>query len=92
VVDEDVNVHDMDEVLFPVTSNPDPRRDTVIVDGPLDALDHASDYFAYGSKMGIDATRKDPQLDRFQREWPEDLVMAPDIVEMVTKRWKEYKI
>jgi 4-hydroxy-3-polyprenylbenzoate decarboxylase len=92
VVDEDVNVHDMDEVLFHVTSNTDPRRDTVIVDGPLDALDHASDYFAYGSKMGIDATRKDPQLDRFQREWPEDLVMAPDIVEMVTKRWKEYKI
>ncbi len=92
VVDADVNVHDMDEVLFHVTSNTDPRRDVVIADGPLDALDHAADHFAYGSKMGIDATRKDPVLDRFPREWPQDIQMAQDIVDLVTQRWKEYKI
>lgn len=92
VVDEDVNVHDMDEVLFHVTSNTDPQRDAVIVDGPLDALDHAADHFAYGSKMGLDATRKDPRLDRFPRDWPQDVAMAQDVVDMVTRRWKEYRI
>jgi 4-hydroxy-3-polyprenylbenzoate decarboxylase len=92
VVDEDVNVHNMDEVLFHVTSNTDPRRDTVFAEGPLDVLDHAADHFAYGSKMGLDATRKDPRLDRFPRDWPEDICMSPEIVELVTKRWREYGI
>ncbi len=92
VVDEDVNVHDMDEVLFHVTSNTDPQRDTVVIEGSLDALDHAADHFAYGSKMGIDATRKSPSLDRFPREWPQDVRMSRDIVDMVTRRWNEYKL
>lgn len=92
VVDEDVNVHNMDEVLFHVTSNTDPTRDMVIVEGPLDALDHAADHFAYGGKMGIDATRKDPQLDRFPREWPQDIRMPQDVLDMVQQRWREYGI
>ncbi len=92
VVDADVNIHNMDEVLFHVTSNTDPLRDIVITEGPLDALDHAADHFAYGGKMGIDATRKDPTLDRFPREWPQDIRMREDVVAMVTQRWKEYNI
>jgi 4-hydroxy-3-polyprenylbenzoate decarboxylase len=92
VVDEDINVHNMDEVLFHVTSNTDPTRDMVIVEGPLDALDHAADHFAYGGKMGIDATRKDPQLDRFPRDWPQDIRMPQDVLDMVEQRWREYGI
>ena len=60
VVDEDVNVHDEQDVLFHVGANVDPRRDTVIVDGPLDILDHAAPVEGAGSKLGIDATRKLP--------------------------------
>lgn len=90
VVDEDVNVHDLSQVLFHVASNVDPGRDTVIVEGPLDALDHSGDRFAYGRKMGIDATRKDPKLDNFPREWPEDIRMSDAIKEQVTRRWREY--
>ena len=90
VVDADVDVQDLGEVLFHVGSNVDPRRDTVVVEGPLDALDHSADHFAYGTKMGIDATRKDPALDRFPREWPEDIKMAPEIVELVDRKWKQY--
>lgn len=90
VVDEDVNVQNMDEVLFHVTSNTDPQRDSVFVEGPLDVLDHASNHFAYGSKMGLDATRKDPRLDRFPRDWPHDIQMAQDVVAMVSRRWREY--
>jgi 4-hydroxy-3-polyprenylbenzoate decarboxylase len=92
VVDADVNVHNMDEVLFHVTSNTDPQRDIVIAEGPLDALDHAADHFAYGSKMGIDATRKDPRLDRFPRDWPQDIAMAQDVVDMVNRKWQSYGI
>ena len=90
VVDADVNVQDLSEVLFHVGSNVDPRRDTVVVDGALDALDHSADHFAYGAKMGIDATRKDPVLDRFPREWPQDIKMTPEIVELVDRKWRQY--
>jgi 4-hydroxy-3-polyprenylbenzoate decarboxylase len=90
VVDADVNVQNLSEVLFHVGSNVDPRRDTVIVDGALDALDHSADHFAYGAKMGIDATRKDPVLDRFPREWPKDIKMTPEIVELVDRKWRQY--
>ncbi|MCA0354678.1 MAG: menaquinone biosynthesis decarboxylase [Chloroflexi bacterium] len=90
VVDEDIDVQDMNQVLFHVTSNVDPQRDTVIVEGPLDALDHSADHFAYGHKMGIDATRKRQDIDRFPREWPQDIRMTQSIVDRVTKRWREY--
>jgi 4-hydroxy-3-polyprenylbenzoate decarboxylase len=92
VVDEDVDVQNMSEVLFHVTSNTDPRRDSVIVEGPLDALDHATDKFAYGAKMGLDATRKRPDLDHFPHDWPDDIRMSPEVVGRVTRRWKEYGI
>ncbi len=89
VVDEDVNVHDEQDVLFHVGANVDPRRDTVVVDGPLDILDHAAPDCGAGSKMGIDATRKIAGEGRV-RAWPDELVMSPEIVERVTKRWREY--
>jgi len=58
IFDSDVNIQDMSEVLWRIGNNVDPRRDTMIVDGPVDALEHASPIPHYGSKMGIDATRK----------------------------------
>ncbi len=89
VLDADVNVQDMSEVLWRIGNNVDPRRDTMIVDGPVDALEHASPVPHYGSKMGIDATRKWAS-EGFAREWPEDIRMAPDVIARVTRRWKEY--
>jgi 4-hydroxy-3-polyprenylbenzoate decarboxylase len=41
--------------------------------------------------MGFDATAKFPE-EGHPRAWPADIVMAPEVVEMVTKRWKEYGI
>jgi 4-hydroxy-3-polyprenylbenzoate decarboxylase len=89
VVDEDVNVHDEQDVLFHIGANVDPRRDTVIVDGPLDILDHASTFCGTGTKMGIDATRKIAGEGEV-RPWPDELAMSPEIVERVTRRWHEY--
>jgi 4-hydroxy-3-polyprenylbenzoate decarboxylase len=59
------------------------------VDGPLDALDHASPLPHYGHKMGIDATKKWSE-EGHTREWPNDIVMDKSITEHVDRRWKEY--
>ncbi len=88
VVDEHVNVHDEQQVLFQVGSNVDPRRDICIVDGPLDILDHAAPAEGAGSKMGIDATRKIPGEGQVRR-WPAELEMTPERKAQVTRRWKE---
>jgi 4-hydroxy-3-polyprenylbenzoate decarboxylase len=89
VFDADVNIQDSSEVVWRIGNNVDPRRDTMIVEGPVDALEHASPVPHYGSKMGIDATRK-WSSEGFGREWPEDIRMDGGIVELVTRRWKEY--
>ena len=89
VLDADVNVQEMSEVLWRIGNNVDPRRDTMIVDGPVDALEHASPVPHYGSKMGIDATRKWAS-EGFAREWPEDIRMDPEVAALVGRRWKEY--
>jgi 4-hydroxy-3-polyprenylbenzoate decarboxylase len=89
VFDADVDVQNLSEVLWRIGNNVDPRRDAMIVEGPVDALEHASPIPHYGSKMGIDATRKWAS-EGFGREWPEDIRMAGEVVDLVTRRWKEY--
>jgi 4-hydroxy-3-polyprenylbenzoate decarboxylase len=89
VVDKWVNVQDISEVLWRIGNNVDPKRDVVILEGPLDVLEHASPTPAYGGKMGIDATKKTP-LDGFTRKWPPDIEMTQEIRDLVARRWKEY--
>jgi 4-hydroxy-3-polyprenylbenzoate decarboxylase len=89
VVDEDVSPQDLSTVAWKVFNNIDAGRDVVIVDGPLDALDHASPLPHYGHKMGIDATKKWPS-EGHDREWPDDIRMTPEVKEMVNRRWREY--
>jgi len=69
VVDEDCDVQDMNEVVLRVANNIDPERDIQFTLGPVDSLDHASRLPNYGSKMGIDATRK-WKAEGFERPWP----------------------
>jgi 4-hydroxy-3-polyprenylbenzoate decarboxylase len=69
VVDEDCDVQDIAEVVLRVTNNIDPERDIQFTLGPVDSLDHASRLPNYGSKMGIDATRK-WKAEGFERPWP----------------------
>jgi len=91
VVDADVNVQNLREVLFRVGNNVDPKRDTLLVDGPLDALDHSSPFEKFGWKMGLDATRKLPE-EGHPRAWPPDIEMSDEIKAQVTQRWAEYGI
>lgn len=91
VVDEHVNVHNHDEVWFHVGANVHPGRDVVFNQGPTDLLDHAAPVCCVGHKMGIDATRKFPD-EGHPREWPDEMLMTPDVIERVSKRWAEYGI
>jgi 4-hydroxy-3-polyprenylbenzoate decarboxylase len=52
-------------------------------------LDHASRAACYGSKVGIDATRKWPE-EGFTRDWPEAIVMDPEVKKSVEERWQEF--
>jgi len=89
VVDEQVNVHDEQDVLFHLFANCDPQRDSEIVRGPVDILDHASPDLGAGSKIGFDATVKLSAEGRV-RVWPKELEMDQKTRELVERRWKEY--
>ncbi|MHC1789202.1 menaquinone biosynthesis decarboxylase [Solidesulfovibrio sp.] len=86
VVDAEVNVQNTSEVWWRVGNNVDPRRDVVIVDGPLDALDHAAPRPCFGGKMGIDATKKGPE-EGHTRGWPDALVMDPATKARIDALW-----
>ncbi len=87
VVDEDVNVQDASEVAWKALNNIDPQRDIEFVLGPVDSLDHASRLPNFGSKMGIDATKKLPS-EGFTRPWPDVLAMPPAVKDRVSEMWK----
>jgi len=88
VVDEDVNVQDLREVAWRALNNIDPQRDIEFVLGPVDSLDHASRLPNYGSKMGVDATRKWPS-EGFTRPWPDVIRMSPEVKARVDELWKK---
>lgn len=87
VVDEDVNVQDAREVAWKALNNIDPERDIEFVLGPVDSLDHASRLPNFGSKMGVDATRKWPE-EGFTRPWPEVIRMSPEVKRRVDELWR----
>jgi 4-hydroxy-3-polyprenylbenzoate decarboxylase len=74
VVDKDVNVRDPREAWWVALNNIDPERDARFTMGPMDVLDHSSRAFTYGSKLGLDATRKWPE-EGFTRNWPKVITM-----------------
>jgi 4-hydroxy-3-polyprenylbenzoate decarboxylase len=87
VVDEDVNVQDLADVTLKVLNHIDPERDIQFTLGPVDSLDHASRLANYGSKMGIDATRKWP-TEGFARPWPDEIIMDSKTKSLVDAKWK----
>jgi 4-hydroxy-3-polyprenylbenzoate decarboxylase len=78
VFDEDVDVQDASQCAWRALANVDARRDVVIVEGPVDVLDHAAPQLGLGTKIGVDATRK--WAEEGGREWPEPCVHPPDVI------------
>ena len=87
VVDKDVNVQDEGEVAWIVGTHIDPERDIQLTRGPVDDLDQASPVPAYGSKMGIDATRKWAS-EGFNRGWPQRLSTTEEAGRRAADIWE----
>jgi 4-hydroxy-3-polyprenylbenzoate decarboxylase len=88
VVDEDVDVQNLAEVTLKALNHIDPERDIQFTLGPVDSLDHASRLPNYGSKMGIDATRKWAS-EGFTRPWPDEILMDAKTQSLVDGKWKD---
>ncbi|AGK62200.1 3-octaprenyl-4hydroxybenzoate decarboxylase [Archaeoglobus sulfaticallidus PM70-1] len=91
VVDSDVNVQNLSEVLWAVTSRFDPARDIVVIENaPIDSLDHSTYRQNLGGKLGIDATKKWKE-EGFEREWPEVVSMDEDVERRALEIWNRIK-
>ncbi|MFQ5928089.1 MAG: menaquinone biosynthesis decarboxylase [Acidobacteriota bacterium] len=86
ILDEGTDLHRHGEVLWKTLNNIDPERDIQFVLGPVDSLDHSSRLPNFGSKMGIDATRKWPE-EGFQREWPDEMLMSDEVKRRIDELW-----
>ncbi|HZE78869.1 MAG TPA: menaquinone biosynthesis decarboxylase [Nitrososphaeraceae archaeon] len=92
VVDDDVNIQNMDEVTWAVTTRVDPKRDTLIIDNcPTDTLDPASPLVNLGSKLGLDATTKWKE-EGFTREIQNVASVDSNTKELVDRKWNSYNL
>ena len=88
VVDHDVNIQDSREVVWKALCAIDPERDIQFVLGPVDTLDHAARRPDFGSKMGVDATRKWPE-EGYGGRWPDEIKMDGSTKQRVDSIWRQ---
>jgi 4-hydroxy-3-polyprenylbenzoate decarboxylase len=88
ILDKEVNVRNVQEAWWVALNHIDPERDVRFSMGPIDVLDHSSRAFTYGSKMGIDATRKWPE-EGFTRNWPKVIEMDAETKRRVDEMWSK---
>jgi len=90
VVDDDINVHDMNDVIWAITTRTDAARDTIIINNtPTDTLDPASPLVNLGSKMGIDATQKTKE-EGYEREIQQLVKVDDKTKNLVDSKWSDY--
>ncbi len=89
IFDKEVDIHNYNEAAMYAFGHTDPQRDIVFTKGPLDILDHAAPIMGYGSKAGIDATRKWAD-EGFTRDWPDLITMSEDVKKKVSEKWGRY--
>ncbi|GGP19849.1 hypothetical protein GCM10007981_05190 [Thermocladium modestius] len=96
VVDHDVDVRNMNQVLYAVSAHVNPARDVLVLsDYPTEELDPSTPIPNLGSKVGIDATRKLPE-EYGGKQYPEDAATDPAVegraaamVEEILRRWRQ---
>jgi len=90
VVDDDINIHDMNDVIWAITTRADAARDTIIINNtPTDTLDPASPLVNLGSKMGIDATQKTKE-EGYEREIQQIVKVDDETKDLVDSKWSDY--
>ncbi len=92
IVDDDINVHDMNDVIWAITTRADAARDTIIINNtPTDTLDPASPLVNLGSKMGIDATQKTKE-EGYEREIQQQVKVDDETKNLVDSKWSDYEL
>jgi len=86
VLDHGIDLRNYGEVVLQAFNHIDPERDIQFTLGPVDSLDHAARLANFGSKMGVDATRKWPE-EGFTRPWPDEIKMSPEVKRRVDELW-----
>jgi 4-hydroxy-3-polyprenylbenzoate decarboxylase len=86
-----VNVRNPQEAWWVALNNIDPERDARFTMGPMDVLDHSSRTFTYGSKMGLDATKKFPE-EGFTRDWPDVIEQDAGVRARIDSMWTKLGI
>jgi 4-hydroxy-3-polyprenylbenzoate decarboxylase len=88
IVDHFIDVKNPQEVWWYALNNIDPERDVRFAIGPMDDLDHSARGPAFGSKMGLDGTKKWVE-EGFTRPWPEIIEMDGDVKRKIDAIWKQ---
>ena len=84
VVDASIDPHSLGEVIWAVSSYVDPQRDVVVMEhSHTDVLDPAAPSPGYGSKLGIDATKKLPE--EYGAEPPLEVAEDPEVLKKVQR-------
>jgi len=73
IVDAEVDIHNYTEVMKAIYENTCIEEDVYLQKGPLDVLDHSSNQFAFGGKLGLDATRKNNLAEKNNFRFSESL-------------------
>jgi 4-hydroxy-3-polyprenylbenzoate decarboxylase len=90
VVDHDIDPNDIGKVIWALSSNVNPEKDVLIIKGShSDALDPSNLFPSFGSKMGIDATRKLPE-EREGKSWPEIVSEDEEVNKKIEEIFKNY--
>ncbi len=87
IFDREVDVQDAGQVLWHLGNNVEPRRDICFIDGPVDSLNWTSPITGYGSRMGIDCTKKLKEECFDCRRRPEVMEMDAEVRAKVDALW-----
>ena len=87
-MDGDTEVNDASSIMRAIADFVDPSNDLYFSKGPADVLDHSSERFAFGGKLGIDATRK-WKNEGFDRRWPKENNTSEEVKRIVDEKWKK---
>lgn len=86
-VSGNIDIRNYSELLTHIFKNSDPGKDLLISRGPLDVLDHASDAFSFGGKLGLDATVKMEEESLGRQEYhPSQYSDAAAVIDKIFKK------
>ncbi|RYZ24655.1 MAG: menaquinone biosynthesis decarboxylase, partial [Chitinophagaceae bacterium] len=86
-VEHTVDAADLPIALWRFCNNLDPKRDSLLVQRPSHV--HPNKTFAC---MGLDGTIKTKELDNFQRDWPNIIVMDEKTIQSVDEKWSRLRL